>query len=339
MHRAHARAQGGAARARCRDLDHLDDPALARRGRRPRRRAATSSRRRSAWRATTLSGYEVAERARRARHRHREGRRQHADADHDLPARADAVARHRRRARRRSSPARELPGGARRRRPANPFARDRRPAGDAPLRGAALREVDRPRGPAARGDRAGRRRGRRGLSAGHPADPRGLPRQPGRRRLPAARRATRAARSSPATRPWRRCACSRRGRGCGVSTARVAWFPRCRPLPARHSVRVITGIRSATPGERHDPDPARIRSRVLAVSALLLVGAGCGGDENSASDSATTPAATTDTTTATTDTTIDGRGERLDRGQGQRDEVRPHRGHQRVDLRGVNRCM
>ena len=77
-----------------------------------------------------------------------------------------------------------LPGDAREPMPTNPFsAIDDRP-GDPPLPGAPLREVDRPRGRAARGDRQGRGRGGRGLSAGHPGDPRGLPRQRRRRRVP-----------------------------------------------------------------------------------------------------------------------------------------------------------
>ena len=91
-----------------------------------------------------------------------------------------------------------------------PVQRDRRPAGDAPLRGAPLREVDRPRAAAARGGRQGRRRARRGLSARHPADPRGLPRERRRRRLPARgarqgrldrRRATRACRRCGSSEP------------------------------------------------------------------------------------------------------------------------------------------
>ena len=106
--------------------------------------------------------------------------------------------------------------------PANPFRGDRRPAGDASLRRAPLRQVDRPARCRSR-EAVGQRRGRggRGLPARHPADPRGLPRQRRRRRylLRGARRGRR--RSWRATRRWRRCACSEAR--CDVVRAR-----RCR---------------------------------------------------------------------------------------------------------------
>ena len=77
-----------------------------------------------------------------------------------------------------------LPGGAREPMPANPFsAIDDRPV----MHPYWARRYAKSIGHevrAARGDRQGRGRGGRGLSARHPGDPRGLPRQRRRRRVP-----------------------------------------------------------------------------------------------------------------------------------------------------------
>ena len=173
------------------DLDHLDDPRWLR-GRRAQRRAApTWSRRRSGCRATTLS------RLRRSPRRSssaaiviEKAGVQTITLHHHVPARPTT------RCPRRSPRSTDvlaghlLPGRAPRAAPGNPFAGiDDRPVMH-PYARAPLREVDRPRGPAARGDRQGRGRGGRGLPARDPADPGGLPRQRRRRRLPRARRAT-----------------------------------------------------------------------------------------------------------------------------------------------------
>ena len=133
---------------------------------------------------------------------------QHDHADHDLPARRRRPCRTRSRRWSTILGGRVLPGGARRADAGQPVPRDRRPAGDAPLRGAALREVDRPRGPAARGGRQGRGRGGRGLPAGIPLILEGF--RVSRDAVEyLARRARGAARSSRATRRWRRCGCCR----------------------------------------------------------------------------------------------------------------------------------
>ena len=126
--RAHARAQGGAARARC--------PTSTSSTTRPGSSEFAEHAAGMDLVKTTLglaryelSGYDVAQRARRARDRDREGRRQHDHADHDLPARAptpcaqtvDALTR-------RALGPRVRPDGARRDPPANPFrAIDDRP--------------------------------------------------------------------------------------------------------------------------------------------------------------------------------------------------------------------
>ena len=78
-----------------------------------------------------------------------------------------------------------LPGDAREPMPTNPFsAIDDRPVIHPYLARRYAKSIGH-EVVAARGDRQGRRRGGRGLSARHPGDPRGLPRQRRRRRVPA----------------------------------------------------------------------------------------------------------------------------------------------------------
>ena len=153
--------------ARVPDLDRMDDPAwIASHG--DRIGGCDLVKTTVGLSRYDLSGYDVAQALVERGIVIEKAGRAHDHAHHDLPARPRRGARHGRGAAR--HPRRPLPARRRARADADqPVQRDRRPAGDPPLPGAPLREVDRPRGPAARGDRQGRRRGGRGLSARHPA--------------------------------------------------------------------------------------------------------------------------------------------------------------------------
>ena len=94
----------------------------------------------------------------RARDRDREGRRQHDDAHHHVPARADARSRTRCARWRTCSPGASCADGRARAAARQPVPRDRRPARDAPVPRAPLRQDDRAGGAARRGGRAASRR-------------------------------------------------------------------------------------------------------------------------------------------------------------------------------------